>query len=69
MNETLKGEQLARIFYKMPRREKKVFFSQITKNADYDLLDMIDSEIINNRIEESLMSYEEYAEQRLKSGR
>lgn len=69
MELSIKGKQLANIFYNMPKREKRNFFNCITKNADSDLLDMIDTEIINNRINEPMKDYEAYSEKRLKAGK
>lgn len=69
MDANIKGEQLANIFYNMPKREKRTFFSYITKNADSDLLDIIDAEIINNRINEPMKDYEAYSEKRSKAGK
>ncbi len=69
MDVNIKGKQLARIFYNMPKREKRTFFNYITKNADSDLLDMIDTEIINNRINEPMNNYEAYSEKRIIAGK
>ena len=51
----------------MPKREKRSFLSYITKDINSEILDMLDSEIINNRLKEPLKNYEEYAEKRIRA--